>query len=95
MQELVHAARFLCGDVFCDVEIAYRSAEAGGECRCIEVGDWSDPAPPFTQRLPGIFGSVAQRRNCADSGDYNSSARQKPDPQCKPKNCREMFLYML
>ena len=63
MDERIHVARFLAGDVVLDIEALHLAGETRGERRCIELRDIGNTRLAGDQSGPGVGNSIANRRN--------------------------------
>ena len=75
MDEHIHAARFLGGQIGGDVESLHLAGNARSEVTRIEAGDRTNATLAGDQVFPGLGNSIADRRNHAETGDDDSTTR--------------------
>ena len=74
MDEGIHVARFLRGQVFLDIEALHLAREAGRIVRCVELGDVGDAGSTGDQIGPTVGNIIANRRNQPKACNDNSTA---------------------
>src|SRR5262249_41011737 len=73
VHEIVHAPRFLRGQVLRDIEVAHLAAEANGKGGNIKTRDGTDAGLTGEHGLPGTLDRAADRGNDAESGDDDAT----------------------
>src|SRR5690606_29086302 len=76
MDERIHAARFLRGDVLLDVEVANLAGKPGREVAGIEMRDRPNAALAGPDVRPGFIDRIADGRNDAETGNDDATFGQ-------------------
>jgi hypothetical protein len=75
MDEGIHPARFLRGQVGGDVEVLHFAGNLRLERRGIELRDAADPALSGKQVVPGFGNAIPNRRDKSQTGDDHTASR--------------------
>ena len=76
MDEGIHAACILGGDVAGDVEISDFTGKSNREGGCIESGDRANARTAGNNILPALFDAVSNRADEPQTSNYNSTTCQ-------------------
>ena len=77
MDERVHMARFLGGNVVLDVEALHLAREARGEGRCVELRDGGDAGLARDQIGPAVGDGIADGRDDAKTGNDDATTAHR------------------
>ncbi len=73
MDEGIHVAAFLAGQVVLDDEVLHFARETGRKLRCVELGDVGDARLARQGCFPRVGNGIADRGDATQAGDDDTT----------------------